>query len=579
MDYAAKEKDADFLMNQVFNVQQNWSQIEAYQEFSEELVRAVVAEGGRLATEVMAPLNEVGDTHGCQLNDGEVTTPPGFKEAFAQITEGGWLGLTGNPAFGGQGMPKSLAGLIEEMFWAANSSLFLYGSLTVGACLSIDAHGSAEQKQTYLEKLYSGQWTGAMALTESHAGTDLGMMRTKAEPQADGSYRITGTKIFITSGEHDMAENIVHLTLARIVDGPKGTKGISLFIVPKFVPNADGSLGPRNGWSSGSLEQKMGIKGSATSVINYDGARGFLLGEEHQGLAAMFTMMNYERLSVGLQGLGAGDLAYQHSARYAQDRIQGRSATGAQHPDKEADSLLVHPDVRRMLLTQRAYVEGCRAFAFFAGMQLDEAKHRGDERAERFGQLLTPVVKAFLTDKGLEGAVMAQQILGGHGYVKEWGVEQIVRDARIAQIYEGANGIQALDLAGRKVVRDGGKTLKELLQVLADFELDAGHAPAVSEAFERLRRVTDSMIARSNEDANLPGAVSADFLDLVGMTLCAWAGGVMARCDGDDEFGGAKNRTARFCFARLLPRTVGLEQGLMADSDVLMDMPEALFSA
>ena len=579
MDYAAKEKDADFLMNQVFKVQQNWSQIEAYQEFSEELVRAVVAEGGRLATEVMAPLNEVGDTHGCQLNDGEVTTPPGFKEAFAQITEGGWLGLTGNPAFGGQGMPKSLAGLIEEMFWAANSSLFLYGSLTVGACLSIDAHGSAEQKQTYLEKLYSGQWTGAMALTESHAGTDLGMMRTKAEPQADGSYRITGTKIFITSGEHDMAENIVHLTLARIVDGPKGTKGISLFIVPKFVPNADGSLGPRNGWSSGSLEHKMGINGSATSVINYDGARGFLLGEEHQGLAAMFTMMNYERLSVGLQGLGAGDLAYQHSARYARDRIQGRSATGAQNPGKEADSLLVHPDVRRMLLTQRAYVEGCRAFAFFAGMQLDEAKHRGDERAERFGQLLTPVVKAFLTDKGLEGAVMAQQILGGHGYVKEWGVEQIVRDARIAQIYEGANGIQALDLAGRKVVRDGGKTLKELLQVLADFELDAGHAPAVAEAFERLRRVTDSMIARSNEDANLPGAVSADFLDLVGMTLCAWAWGVMAQRAGDDDFGVAKKQTARFFFARLLPRTVGLEQGLMADSDVLMDMPEALFSA
>ena len=579
VDYAAKEKDADFLMNQVFNVQQNWSQIEAYQEFSEELVRAVVAEGGRLATEVMAPLNEVGDAHGCQLNDGEVTTPPGFKEAFAQITEGGWLGLTGNPAFGGQGMPKSLAGLIEEMFWAANSSLFLYGSLTVGACLSIDAHGSAEQKQTYLEKLYSGQWTGAMALTESHAGTDLGMMRTKAEPQADGSYRITGTKIFITSGEHDMAENIVHLTLARIADGPRGTKGISLFIVPKFVPNADGALGPRNGWTSGSLEHKMGINGSATSVINYDGAQGFLLGEEHQGLAAMFTMMNYERLSVGLQGLGAGDLAYQHSARYAQDRIQGRSATGAQHPDKEADSLLVHPDVRRMLLTQRAYVEGCRAFAFFAGMQLDEAKHRGDERAERFGQLLTPVVKAFLTDKGLEGAVMAQQILGGHGYVKEWGVEQIVRDARIAQIYEGANGIQALDLAGRKVVRDGGKTLKELLEVLAEFELEPGHAPAVAEAFERLRRVTDSMIARSNEDANLPGAVSADFLELVGMALCAWAWGVMAQRAGDDDFGVAKKQTARFFFARLLPRTVGLEQSLMADSDVLMDMPEALFSA
>ena len=579
MDYTARERDADFLMNDVFDVQKSWAEIEAYQELSSDLIKAVVAEGGRLASEVMAPLNEVGDTHGCELKDGEVITPPGFKDAFAQLTQGGWLGLSGNPAFGGQGMPKSVAGLIEEMFWAANSSLFLYGSLTVGACLSIDAHGSAEQKNTYLEKLYSGQWTGAMALTESHAGTDLGMMRTKAEPQADGSYNITGTKIFITSGEHDMAENIVHLTLARIVDGPKGTKGISLFIVPKFLPNEDGSLGPRNGWASGSLEHKMGINGSATSVINYDGANGFLLGEEHQGLGAMFTMMNYERLSVGLQGLGAGDLAYQHSARYAQDRIQGRSATGAQNPDAEADSLLVHPDVRRMLLTQRAYVDGCRAFAFFAGMQLDAAKHKGDEQADRFGQLLTPVVKAFLTDKGLEGAVMAQQILGGHGYVKEWGVEQIVRDARIAQIYEGANGIQALDLAGRKVVRDGGKTLAELLDVLAEFEIDPEHQSQVAQAFARLLRASQSMVARSNEDANLPGAVSADFLDLMGMTLCAWAWGVMAHQAGDDDFGLAKKQTARFFFARLLPRTLGLEQSILASSDVLMDMPEALFNA
>jgi len=579
LDYAARERDADFLMNKVFKVQENWSQIDAYSELSSDLVKAVLAEGGRLAAEVMAPLNEVGDAHGCQLKDGEVTTPPGFKEAFAELTQGGWLGLSGNPAFGGQGMPKSLAGLIEEMFWAANSSLFLYGSLTVGACLSIDAHGSAEQKRTYLEKLYSGQWTGAMALTESHAGTDLGMMRTKAAPRADGSYSITGTKIFITSGEHDMAENIVHLTLARITDGPRGTKGISLFIVPKFVPDDVGALGPRNGWSSGSLEHKMGIKGSATSVINYDGARGFLLGEEHQGLAAMFTMMNYERLSVGLQGLGAGDLAYQHSARYAQDRVQGRAATGAQNPDAEADTLLVHPDVRRMLLTQRAYTEGCRAFAFFAGMQLDEAKHKGDERADRFGQLLTPVVKAFLTDKGLEGAVMAQQVLGGHGYVKEWGVEQIVRDARIAQIYEGTNGIQALDLTGRKVVRDGGKTLAELLQALAGFDIDPDFKEPVDHAFARLLRVTQSLVARSNEDANLAGAVSTDFLDLMGMTLCAWAWGVMTQCAGTDDFGEAKKQTARFFFARLLPRTVGLEESILADSDVLMDMPEALFTA
>ncbi len=579
MDYAARERDADFLLNDVFDIQENWSQIPEYQDFSDDLVKAVVAEGGRLASQVLAPLNEVGDAHGCQLVDGEVSTPPGFKEAFAELTQGGWLGLTGNPAFGGQGMPKSLAGLIEEMFWASNSSLFLYGSLTVGACLSIDAHGSVEQKQTYLEKLYSGQWTGAMALTESHAGTDLGMMRTKAEPRPDGSYSITGTKIFITSGEHDMAENIVHLTLARIADAPKGTKGISLFIVPKYVPDAEGNLGPRNGWASGSLEHKMGINGSATSVINYDQAQGFLLGEEHQGLGAMFTMMNYERLSVGLQGLGAGDLAYQHSARYAQDRIQGRSASGAQNPDAEADSLLVHPDVRRMLLTQRAYTEGCRAFAFFAGMQLDEAKHKGDERAERMGQLLTPVVKAFLTDKGLEGAVMAQQIFGGHGYVKEWGVEQIVRDARIAQIYEGTNGIQALDLAGRKVVRDGGKTLSEMLGVLGAFPVNCEYRQPIEDAFARLLRATESMVARSNEDANLAGAASTDFLELMGLTLCAWSWGVMAQKAGDDDFGLAKKQTARFFFARLLPRAIGLEQSILAGSDVLMDMPEALFTA
>ncbi len=578
MEYTARERDADFLLNEVFDVQKSWAEIEAYRELTPDVIAAVVAEGGRLASQVMAPLNAVGDEHGCRLHDGEVTTPPGFKEAFAELTQGGWLGLSGNPAYGGQGMPKSVAGLIEEMFWAANSSLFLYGSLTVGACLSIDAHGSAEQKNTYLEKLYSGEWTGAMALTESHAGTDLGMMRTKAEPQADGSYKITGTKIFITSGEHDLAENIVHLTLARIVDGPKGTKGISLFIVPKFVPQENGSLGPRNGWASGSLEHKMGINGSATSVINYDGAQGFLLGEEHQGLGAMFTMMNYERLSVGLQGLGAGDLAYQLSARYAQDRIQGRAATGAQNPDAEADSLLVHPDIRRMLLTQRAYMDGCRAFAFFAGMQLDQAKHQGDEQADRFGQLLTPVVKAFLTDRGLEGAVLAQQILGGHGYVKEWGVEQVVRDARIAQIYEGTNGIQALDLAGRKVVRDGGKTLTELLDVLAGYEMDPQFEPEVAESFARLRRASQSMVARSNEDANLPGAVSCDFLDLMGMTLCAWAWGVMAHRAGDDDFGMAKKQTARFFFARLLPRTLALEKSIMAHSDVLMDMPEALFN-
>ncbi len=578
MDYQARERDADFLLNDVFQVHDQWADHEELNQITPDLIKAVISEGGRVASAVLAPLNQDGDQYGCQWQDGEVTTPPGFKEGFAQLTQGGWLGLSGNPAFGGQGMPKSVGGLVEEMFWAANSSLFLYGTLTVGACLCIDAHGSAEQKQTYLEKLYSGEWTGAMALTEAHAGSDLGIMRTKAEPQADGSYSITGTKIFITGGEHDLADNIIHLTLARLPDAPKGSKGISLFIVPKFVPGADGSLAPRNKWASGSLEHKMGVRGSATSVIHYDQAQGFLLGDAHQGLAAMFTMMNYERLSVGLQGLGANDLAFQLSAQYATDRVQGRSASGPQNPNGEADSLLVHADVRRMLMTQRAYAEAGRAFALYAGMQLDAAKYLNCNRAERFSQLLTPVVKAFLTDKGLECSIMGQQVLGGHGYVQEWGLEQIVRDARIAQIYEGTNGIQALDLIGRKVLRDGAKTLRELIVELQTFACDATFKAELDETFARLLRATDSVIARSNGDPNLPGAVSTDYLDLLGMTLCAWAWGLMAAHAPDDEFGQAKRETARFFFARLLPKTLGLEASIAADANVLMDMPEKLFT-
>ena len=579
MDYAIRERDADFLLKEVFDVQSSWAEIDEFSHLTPDLVGAVIAEGGRVAAEVMAPLNELGDEHGCQWHDGEVTTPPGFKEAFSQMTAGGWLGVSGNPAFGGQGLPKSIAGLVEEMFWAANTSLYLYGTLTVGTCLCIDAHGSLEQKQTYLEKLYSGQWTGAMALTEPHAGTDLGIMRTKAEPRPDGSYDVTGTKIFITSGEHDMAENIVHLTLARIAGGPAGSKGISLFIVPKFQPMVDGSLGPRNGWRSGSIEHKMGVRGSATSVIHYDGAQGFLLGEAHQGLAAMFTMMNYERLSVGLQGLGAADLAYQAAARYAQERIQGRSPEGPQNPGAEADSLLVHPDVRRMLLTQRAHIDSCRALAVYAGMQLDLAKYAQDERADRLSQLLTPVVKAYLTDRGLECAVMAQQVLGGHGYIKEWGMEQIVRDARIGQIYEGTNGIQALDLVGRKVLRDGGRTLFELLDEIRETTVDDEFVSELDQACDRLEATTRSLLRRAQEQANLPGAVSTDYLELVGMTLCAWMWARMATLAPADDFGTVKRETARFYFARLLPRTLGLERSIMADASVVMDMPEALFTA
>ena len=447
----------------------------------------------------------------------------------------------------------------------------------VGASLCIDAHGTQEQKATYLPKLYSGEWTGAMALTEAHAGTDLGIMRTRAEPQADGSYKITGTKIFITGGEHDLAENIVHLTLAKLPDAPAGTKGISLFIVPKFLVNEDGSIGQRNAWASGSIEHKMGIRGSATSVINYDGATGFLLGEENQGLAAMFTMMNYERLSVGIQGLGSGDIAYQLAAAYAKDRLQGRAVTGAQNPDGPADSLLVHADVRRMLLSQRALNEAGRAFAVFVGMQLDLAKYADDAEAQTLSELLTPVAKAFLTDNGFQGAVLAQQVFGGHGYIQEWGVEQVVRDARIGQIYEGTNGVQALDLIGRKTLRDGGITLRRFVDQMAESEVAAEHQAALNDAFDRLVRVTAYVVEHAPEDPNLAGAVSTEYLDLFGLTIYAWLWARMVAVAPNDEFGDAKRATARFFFARLLPRTQGLEASICSSGSAVMELPEALF--
>jgi alkylation response protein AidB-like acyl-CoA dehydrogenase len=468
-------------------------------------------------------------------------------------------------------MPKMLGCLIEEMFWASNASLYLYGTLTVGASLCIDSHGTESQKESFLPKLYSGTWTGAMALTESHAGTDLGLIRTKAEPQSDGSYLVTGTKIFITSGEHDMAENIIHLVLAKLPDAPPGTKGISLFIVPKYLIEKNGNLGARNSWASGSLEHKMGIKGSATSVINYDQAHGYLLGEENQGLNAMFTMMNYERLSVGLQGLGSGDLAYQQGASYAKERVQGRSARGLQNSEGEADSLLVHADVRRMLLAQRAYNEAGRAFGLFVGMQLDLAKYKNDKQAQKFVDLLTPVAKAFLSDKGFDGAVMAQQIFGGHGYVKEWGVEQIVRDARIAQIYEGTNGVQAFDLVARKILKDGGQGMRDFVEYMRSVEFDPAYRAVLEENFVRLIAVTDGIVQRSQADPDLPGAVSTDYLELVGLICYAWLWARMSLVALNDEFGIAKKQTARFFFSRLLPKTLSLEKSISCTSEVLMD--------
>lgn len=577
LEYQAPERDIEFLLFDLFKVQDHWAEIPALAEVSEELARAVLSEAGRVAGGVLAPLNQIGDEVGCSWEDGVVTTPPGFKGGYQEMASGGWLGLSGNPAYEGQGMPKMLGCAIEEMFWAANTSLYLYGTLTAGACICIDSHGTEEQKRTYLPKLYSGQWTGAMDLTEPHAGTDLGIIRTRAEPHADGSYRISGTKMFITSGEHDMAENIVHLVLAKLPDAPAGSKGISLFIVPKYLADDGGGIGERNAVASGSIEHKMGIRGSATNVMNFDDAVGFMIGEPNQGLACMFTMMNYERLSVGLQGLGAGELAYQQAAGYARDRLQGRSSSGPKNPDGPADSLLVHPDVRRMLLTARSLTEAGRAFALFTGLQLDLHKHGGDEQAGRFGELLTPIAKAFLTDRGFDVAVMSQQVFGGHGFIREWGAEQIVRDARIGQIYEGTNGIQAADLIGRKVLRDGGATLKKLLAGFDVNRLDDVYRNDVKVAFKRILNALDHVIAEANQDPDLPGAISTDFLDLVGYSLYAWFWAEMATVAPDDDFGHAKRNCAAFYFSRILPRTLGLEASILSTAECVMGLPDEAF--
>ena len=577
LEYRPPERDFEFLLFELYRVQESWQAIPAFADFSDDVVRAVLTEGGKLAADVMAPLNQSGDEEGCLWQDGEVQTPAGFKEAYGQIASGGWMGLSGNPEFTGQGMPKLLGCLIEEMFWGSNTGLYLYCTLTVGATICIDAHGSPEQKTLYLPKLYSGTWTGAMSLTEPHAGTDLGIMRTRAELAGDGTYRLTGSKIFITSGEHDVAENIVHLVLAKVPGAPAGSRGISLFIVPKYLPTAEGEPGQRNTLGSGSLEHKMGIKGSATSVMNFDRAVGYLIGEENEGLACMFTMMNYERLSVGIQGLGAGELAYQQAASYARERLQGRSPLGPQNPDAPADSLLVHPDVRRMLLTVRTLTEGGRAFALFVGMQLDLAKYAKDTDAQALAELLTPVAKAFLSDRGFDCAVIAQQVFGGHGYVKEWGVEQIVRDVRIAQIYEGANGTQALDLVGRKVLRDGGKTLRALRDRMAESEIPAQFQDRLHETLDRLIRVTASIVDRATDDPALAGAVSTDYLDLLGYTMYGWLWATMASAAPDDDFGTAKKQCAEFYFARILPRTLGLEASICADSSAVMELPESAF--
>lgn len=567
--YAAPSKDIQFVLHDVLAV--GSSSIPGYADLDPSFTGAIIDEAGKLASDVLAPLNPTGDSEGCRLENGVVYTPKGFKEAFCKVKEGGWNGLDLPPEYGGQGLPYVVGTAVGEIFVSANMAFNMYQGLTHGAISALLVHGTDEQKATYLPKMVSLDWTGTMNLTEPHAGTDLGMIRTKAEPKPDGSYAISGQKIFISSGDHDLAENVIHLVLAKAPGGGEGTKGISLFIVPKFLVNPDGSLGARNSLSVGKIEHKMGIHGNATCVMNYDGATGFLVGELHKGMRAMFTMMNEARLGVGLQGYAVAEAAYQNALAYAKDRLQGRAVTGAKNAAGPADPLIVHPDIRRNLMDQKSFVEGARAFTLWGATMIDASHRAGDKDAEGMISLLTPVLKGFLTDKGFDTCIAAQQIYGGHGYIEEWGMSQFARDARITMIYEGANGVQALDLVGRKLAQDGGK------HVLAFFEMVKGFIKE-NESDERLKAdFLDPLKAASKDlqaagvwfmqnglkspDAALSG--SYDFMHLFGHTCLGLMWARMAKAalaaldagTGDEAFLRAKLATGRYYMARQLPAT------------------------
>ncbi|WP_457787157.1 acyl-CoA dehydrogenase C-terminal domain-containing protein [Pseudomonas sp. PL-6] len=590
-DYQAPLRDMRFVLNEVFEVSKLWAELPALAEVVDaETASAILEEAGKVTAGSIAPLNRSGDEEGCSWDNGAVKTPAGFPEAYQTYAEGGWVGVGGSPEFGGMGMPKVIGAQVEEMVNSANLSFGLYPMLTAGACLSILNHASEALKAQYLPNMYAGVWAGSMCLTEPHAGTDLGIIRTKAEPQADGSYKISGTKIFITGGEHDLTENIIHLVLAKLPDAPAGPKGISLFLVPKVMVGADGSLGEKNAVSCGSIEHKMGIKASATCVMNFDGATGYLVGEVNKGLAAMFTMMNYERLGVGIQGLALGERSYQSAVEYARERIQSRAPTGPVAKDKAADPIIVHPDVRRMLLTMKALNEGGRAFSSYVAMQLDTAKYSEDKdtakRAEELVALLTPVAKAFLTDMALETTVHGQQIFGGHGFIREWGQEQLVRDCRITQIYEGTNGIQSLDLMGRKIVGSGGSYYKHLADEIkafiasADANLDEFTQPLAA-AVQNLDELTAWVLDRAKGNPNEIGAASVEYLQVFGYTAYAYMWALMARAalgkEAQDAFYASKLGTARFYFARLLPRIHSLTASVKAGSESLYLLDAAQF--
>jgi len=590
--YTAPTKDMQFVLHDVLNISQ--SDIPGYSDLEPDFTSAVLEEAGKLTSEVIAPLNVVGDKEGCRLENGVVYTPKGFKEAFEQVKEGGWTGLDMPEEYGGQNMPVVIGSAVGEFFSGANQAFTMYQGLTHGAASAILAHGTESQKDTYLPKMVSCDWTGTMNLTEPHCGTDLGLMRTKAAPQADGSYKITGQKIFISAGEHDMSDNIIHLVLAKIEGGPEGIAGVSLFIVPKFMVNDDGSLGERNGVSVGSIEEKMGIHGNSTCVMNYDEATGFLLGTEHKGMRAMFTMMNEARLGVGMQGLSQAEVAYQNALEYCKDRLQGRAVTGVEAPDKPADPLIVHPDVRRSLMDQKSFAEGARAFILWGATLIDAAHRKGDRDADGLVSLMTPVIKGFLTDQGYDMTVKAQQLYGGHGYIEEWGMSQFTRDARIAMIYEGANGVQALDLVGRKLALDGGKHVMAFFDLVKNFakenagqdaEFDKDFIEPLKAASKDLQAAGMYFMQNGMKNPNHALSGSNDFMHMFGHVCLGlmWAKmglaakKALAEGTGDPAFYETKLHTGRYYMARQLPATALHLSRIQSGADTVMALDVANF--
>ncbi|MGE4429559.1 MAG: acyl-CoA dehydrogenase C-terminal domain-containing protein [Sphingobium sp.] len=593
--YNAPLRDMRFVLNELHEGD-GFGDIAALAEFTPDLTDAVLEEAARICQEVLLPLNRSGDEEGCRIENGVVRTPKGFVEAYAQFVEGGWAALASDPKWGGQGLPEAVNKLIEEMICGANVSFSLYPGLTHGATTAIEGHGTEDLKQAYLPKMVSGQWSGTMCLTEAHCGTDLGLLRTKAEPQADGSYKISGSKIFISAGEHDLTENIIHLVLARLPDALKGVKGISLFLVPKYLPQDDGAPGNANGVSCAAIEHKMGLKASATCQLNFEDSTGWLVGEANKGMAAMFTMMNTERVSVGVQGLGVGEAAYQSAVWYAKDRIQGRSLSGVKRPDLDADPIIVHPDVRRMLMTMRCWNEGCRAISGWVSRALDAEKYSDDpevrQRAGDFVALLTPVVKALFTDLGFDTANLAVQCYGGHGYIRESGVEQYARDARISMIYEGTNGVQALDLVGRKLPAHMGRYLRSFFHPISAFiEDNGGEGPlqpmvvGLNQAFGALQLATGMIAERGLKDPEEAGAASADYLRLLGLVAMGYcfaraakiAVARLAEGGEDAAFYDAKIKTATFFFDRLLPQATASFLAIKAGKKSMMALAEDAF--